>query len=107
TASDELKKLAREAAKQEKQKTDDFKKGATKGIWGYLTVVNNTGYRIYIYEDSRYLGYVNPYRTFTFNPPIRHGADYNTVLRGQSGNVRGGPQFIDYAVNNYTWTLTP
>jgi len=101
-----LNSLAKQAAKHEKAARDAAKAGEKgRGIAGYVTVVNNTAYRIYIWEDSRQLGWVNPFRTYRFPQRIGHGASYNSVLHGRAGGMNWGPERIDYSVGDYTWTL--
>ena len=73
-SSAELMPLAEKAAKREADELAAFKSGERpRGIIGYVTAVNNTGYRVYVWEDGHELGWVNPYDTYTFNVRIGHG----------------------------------
>jgi hypothetical protein len=105
-----LGELAKVAAKREDAERRAFQSGErTRGITQNLFVRNNTGYQIYIYEDGRQLGWVNPYDNFQFY--IGHGPGQNSVLFARSADGsrvwpgNGQPQIIDYVVPNYTWTL--
>jgi hypothetical protein len=108
-ASTDLMTLAEKAAKREADELAAFKSGERpRGINGYVTAVNNTGYRVYVWEDGHELGWVNPYRTYTFNVRIGHGPGFNSVLNCRSED--GSYQYryiVDGNVQNFTWTLNP
>jgi hypothetical protein len=102
---EKLVKLSKLAATYEKEATEAFKnKEKPKGVWGYLTVRNNTGNQISIYVNGRYYGYVNAYRDYRFGP-LRHNASTNTVLVGKSGGLQWGPLYKDNPVGDEIWTL--
>jgi hypothetical protein len=106
-ASAELTPLAEKAAKREADERAAFKSGERpRGIWGQVTAVNNTSYKIFVWEDGHELGWVNPYDTFTFSHRIRHGTGHNSVLNCRSEDGSYHYRFvIDYDVPNFTWTL--
>jgi len=106
-ASAELMPLAEKAAKREADERAAFKSGERpRGIMGYVTAVNNTGYRIYVWEDGHELGWVNPYDTYTFNVRIGHGPNHNSVLNCRSEDGSYHYRYIvDGTVENFTWTL--
>lgn len=108
-ASAELTPLAEKAAKREADERAAFKSGERpRGIKGYVTAVNNTGYRVYVWEDGHELGWVNPYDTYTFNIRIGHGPNHNSVLNCRSEDGTYHYRYvIDFTTENFTWTLNP
>jgi len=106
TISATLTAQADKAEREELQAQEAFKAGdKSRGVWGYLTVRNNTGNTIGIYVNGTHRGYVNPYRDFRFPQPLRHGPTTNTVLMGRSGSRQWGPLYKDNPVGDEIWVL--
>jgi hypothetical protein len=108
-AGTDLMPLVEKATKREANELARFKSGERpRGIWGYVTAVNNTGFRVFVWEDGVELGWVNPYCTYTFNRRIGHGPGHNSVLNCRSEDGSYAYRFIvDGNYQNFTWYLNP
>ncbi len=107
-AAKDLDKLADDAKKRETDEAAAFKAGERKrGISGNLTVQNTSPFTVNVYVNGRYYGWVNPYRDWTFSPPIGHGPTYNTALfaRSRESSDTWGPRNVSRDVGDYNWTL--
>ena len=108
--SKELQTLAVAAEKVEAKEIEAFKTGEkSRGVWGYLTVRNNTGFKIQVYVNGTHYGWVNPYGDYRFTRPLRHGPNTNTVLKARTADGRNnwGPIFKDNPQGDETWVLDP
>ena len=101
--------LAEVAAKREDAGRRAFESGErTRGIARNLYVHNNTQYQIFIFEDGRQLGWVNPWGDYQYY--VGHGPNQNSVFWARSADGSrmwppNGRVIVDYTVQDYTWTL--
>jgi hypothetical protein len=108
-AAKEIATAVKAAVKEEDEETKAFKAGEKgKGIRGNLTVKNGTAYTMDVYVNGRNVGWVNPYRDYTY--AINDPPGTNTSLVAyprERPDLKWGPTNFFEEYTNYIWYLNP